>query len=181
MYPASMKCLFGAGSRGTLVRNPIRRMGAFMKIRKLLPHDFEPWLNLRRRLWPDMTAEDLKAEQEGILFDPRRNRVLVSEDNSGALVGFVEVSLRDWADGCTTHPVGYIEGWYVEPQFRRSGVGRALICAAEQWALEYGCTELGSDAELANELSHRAHAGVGFTEVVRVVLFSKKITATRSS
>ena len=35
------------------------------------------------------------------------------------------------ADGCTTHPVGYVEGWYVDPDVRRKGVGKALVAAAE--------------------------------------------------
>jgi aminoglycoside 6'-N-acetyltransferase I len=71
--------------------------------------------------------------------------------------------------------VGYIEAWYVKPEHRRSGIGRRLIEAAEQWTLSRGCTEMGSDAELHNEVSHAAHRALGFVEGIRVVQFSKKL------
>jgi len=45
-------------------------------------------------------------------------------------VGFVEVSLRPYAEGCDTRPVGYLEGGYVAPEWRGQGIGRALVEAA---------------------------------------------------
>jgi len=146
-----------------------------VEIRGLRPDERDAWLGLRERLWPDFTREELTAEEEEILADPRRNAVLVAAAPGGQLVGFVEVALRDWAEGCRTHPVGYIEAWYVEPEHRRAGVGRALLEAAERWAASRGCTEMGSDAELANHVSQAAHAALGYSEVLRIVLFSKKL------
>ena len=54
-------------------------------------------------------------------------------------------------------------------------MGRRLIEAAEQWARSRGCTEMGSDAEIANTLSHRAHAALGYEEIERVVSFAKRL------
>ena len=65
--------------------------------------------------------------------------MLVAVDPGGELVGFVEVALRDWAEGCSTRPVGYIEAWYVEPSHRRLGIGRTLIEAAEHSVHRHGC------------------------------------------
>ena len=42
-----------------------------------------------------------------------------------------EASVRPLADGCTTQPVGYIKGWFVDSDVRRQGVGRKLVEAAE--------------------------------------------------
>ncbi len=39
--------------------------------------------------------------------------VLVAED-VGHLVGFVELSLRPWTEGCRSGRVGGLEGWSVE-------------------------------------------------------------------
>jgi aminoglycoside 6'-N-acetyltransferase I len=130
---------------------------------------------MRQRLWPDARLEELRREQAEILDDPERNTVLVAALPGGELVGFIEVSLRDWAEGCDTRPVGYIEGWYVEAAQRRSGVGRKLVEAAEAWALSKGCSEMGSDAEIWNEVSLQAHMALGYTEAVRLVCFSKKL------
>ena len=146
-----------------------------VEISELRPSEHDAWRRLRQLLWPNETAEDLEEGQRWILDDPRRNAVFVARAAGGELVGFIEASLRDWAEGCRTRPVGYIEGWYVAPELRRQGVGRRLVEAAEQWARSRGCTEMGSDAELSNAPSHRAHAALGYGEVERVVSFAKRL------
>jgi aminoglycoside 6'-N-acetyltransferase I len=146
-----------------------------MEVRELQPDEWGAWLRLRELLWPDTTREELVREQEEIGADPARNAVFVAVHGGAEIIGFVEVSLREWAEGCSTHPVGYIEAWYVEPDHRRSGIGRRLIESAEEWALASGCTEMGSDAELGNEVSRRGHLALGYAEVTRLVLFGKRI------
>jgi aminoglycoside 6'-N-acetyltransferase I len=145
-----------------------------VEIRPLRPDEHDAWLRLREGLWPDAPREELARERAELLADAGRNGVLVAA-SPGGLVGFVEVSIRDWAEGCGTRPVGYIEGWYVAPEHRRAGLGRRLVQAAEGWARVRGCTEMGSDADLSNGLSHAAHRALGYGEVARLVLFSKKL------
>ena len=144
-------------------------------IGELEPREHEAWLRLRGLLWPKEPVDELASGARIILDDPKRNAVFVARDAGGELVGFIEAALRDWAEGCHTRPVGYIEGWYVEPELRRREIGRRLVDAAERWAISRGCTEMGSDAELSNELSHRAHAALGYEEAERVVAFSKRL------
>jgi len=146
-----------------------------VEIRELRQEEEGSWLRLRELLWPDTSRAVLAREMEEILANPEQNVVLVAASLDGEPVGFVEVTLRDWAEGCATRPVGYIEAWYVEPEHRRSGVGRRLMDAAERWVLSRGCTEIGSDAELSNEISARAHHALGYAEVARLVLFSKNL------
>lgn len=148
---------------------------AMMEIRPIHAEEHAAWLALRQLLWPDNSPEELIQEQAEILNDPQRNTVLVAAQPSGELTGFIEVSLRDWAEGCSTRPVGYIEGWYVAAAQRRLGLGRQLVEAAEAWALSKGCTEMGSDAEEWNEVSHQAHRALGYREIMRLVCFSKKL------
>ena len=90
-------------------------------------------------------------------------------------MGFAEVGTRSLADGCETSPVAYLEGWYVDADMRRQGVGTALIRAAEAWAREKGLNEFASDAELENIESQQAHVALGFHEVERVVLYLKTL------
>lgn len=146
-----------------------------MEIRALLPADREPWCRLRQLLWPDLSDGENQNDLADILEDPTHNAVFVAALPGGELAGFVEASLRKWAEGCSTSPVGYIEGWYVQPEHRLAGVGGRLIQAAEDWARAQGCTEMGSDAEDWNEISHAAHLALGYTEATRLVCFSKQI------
>jgi hypothetical protein len=54
--------------------------------------------------------------------------ILVAQEESGALIGFLEVGLRSHADGCNpAHAIGFIEGWFVQETFRGRGAGKALI------------------------------------------------------
>ncbi len=145
-----------------------------MEILKLRSDEHDAWLTLRELLWPGSTREELTREQAEIIADSQRNCVFVAAAEDG-LVGFVEVSLRDWAEGCSSRPVGYIEAWYVDHAHRRRGIGRQLFEAAEAWALSRGCTEMGSDAEFGNEVSQQAHRALGYAEVLRIVLFSKRL------
>ena len=74
-------------------------------------------------------------------------------------------------------PCGFLEGWYVEPAFRRRGVGRALVAAGEAWLAGLGIAEIGSDAAIVNAASIAAHAALGFCETDRVVQFVKTVNA----
>ena len=146
-----------------------------IEISELRPSEHEAWLRLRALLWPEEPKDELVSGMRIILDDPERNAVFAARGANGELAGFVEAALRDWAEGCRSRPVGYVEGWYVVPELRRRGIGRRLVEAAEEWARSRGCMEMGSDAELSNGPSHRAHAALGYAEVVRVVAFAKKI------
>jgi aminoglycoside 6'-N-acetyltransferase I len=101
--------------------------------------------------------------------------VFVAERGDGSLAGFVEVGARPYADGCGTSPIGYIEAWYVDPDLRRSGYGRALLAAAEAWAHARGYREMASDARIDNDVSHAAHRRAGYAEIDRVVQFRKSL------
>ena len=100
----------------------------------------------------------------------------MAEFSQVALVGFAEISIRsDHVEGTKNSPVPYLEGWYVDPDFRGKGIGKALIKAAEEFALEKGFTELASDTEIGNNTSIEIHKKTGFTEVGRSVHFVKSI------
>jgi aminoglycoside 6'-N-acetyltransferase I len=96
-------------------------------------------------------------------------------DASAAAVGFAELSIRNIVDNCYTDRVAYLEGWYVVPESRQKGIGRALIQAAELWATRQGCTEFGSDTDIDNDVSHVAHLRSGFEETGRVRTYRKKL------
>ena len=103
--------------------------------------------------------------------------VLVAADETGALIGFAELSIRSVAESCDTDRVAYLEGWYVDPLVRRRGIGRALVAAAEDWARAQGCTEFGSDTEIDNMVSREAHHALGFEETGDIRCFRKVLSS----
>lgn len=144
-------------------------------VRPLREKDLDEWLRLRKTLWDENDEHDHRMEMLDILGHPESQLVLVADGGGGRLVGFLEASIRPFVEDCRTDNVGYLEGWFVEPDRRRNGVGRELVSAAEKWARQKGCTEMASDAEVGNDESIAAHAGLGYKETSRLVHLRKDL------
>ena len=146
-----------------------------MLIRAVTPADDPEWTRMRHALWPQATAGEHLAEIADWRARPDSVVFVAVRPESGGLAGFAEVGSRSVADGCETSPVAYLEGWYVDLDVRRRGVGAALVRAAEAWARANGYREFASDVELPNVVSQQAHERLGFTEVGRSVLYRKAL------
>ena len=140
-------------------------------VRSVRPGDRAEWLRMRKALWPD---EQHEREIE-VFLGGDVEEVFFAERPGGGLCGFLEARLRSHADGCDSTPVGYIEGWFVDEDMRRCGVGRALVEAAEAWARSRGCRQMASDAVLGNEVSIQAHGALGYEDIGRIVQFKKDL------
>ncbi|MEI7931849.1 MAG: GNAT family N-acetyltransferase [Alphaproteobacteria bacterium] len=134
-----------------------------MPVRPMRPEELPAAIALGRKLWPDSSVVDFAREQ-----------VMVWEEN-GHIGGFVSYSLRSDGDGAENSPCPWVEGWFVEEDLRRNGIGRALIAAVEAWCLENGYVELGSDALLDNTVSKEAHQRLGFRPVEQIQIFNKRL------
>jgi aminoglycoside 6'-N-acetyltransferase I len=110
-----------------------------------------------------------------ILEHPDSQLVLVADTGNGELIGFLEASIRPFVEDCQTDHVGYLEGWYVDPDHRQKGVGGELVRNAENWARQKGCTEMASDAEVGNERSLTAHTRLGYAVTSRLVHLRKEL------
>jgi len=118
-------------------------------VRPVQAGDRDPWAAMRADLWPDETIQDHAREVDRLLATAPSDRAaaFVAEDPDGAVLGFIEMSIRGDAEACETSRVGFVEGWYVVPEARRHGVGRALIAAGIDWARGRGCTERSERSE----------------------------------
>jgi aminoglycoside 6'-N-acetyltransferase I len=101
-----------------------------MEIRKATRQDKSKWVALRTQLWPRADPEQHRGEVDKLLEDS--NWAIFLAEHKGQVVGFIECSIRDKAPACETDRIGYIEGWYVAPAFRKKGVGRRLVQRGEQ-------------------------------------------------
>jgi aminoglycoside 6'-N-acetyltransferase I len=149
-----------------------------MEIRPVTRADRKEWARMRVALYTDPPVREiddwLEARDSGGTH-PVGIAVLVADRGDGTLAGFVEIGSRNYAEGCESSPVAYLEGWYVDPEARRSALGRRLQQAAEAWAVANGFTEMASDTELHNDVSLRAHTALGFEEVERQICFRKRL------
>jgi aminoglycoside 6'-N-acetyltransferase I len=100
-------------------------------VRPVRPEDRTSWHDMRAALY----GEDPSLLPEIEAFFAGHSpiaAVFVAEDR--VPVGFLELGLRNCAEGCRTSPVAYVEGLYVAADYRRRKIGRSLIRAAEDWA-----------------------------------------------
>jgi len=143
--------------------------GSAATIRPAKAADAVAWAQLRLGLWPDAddpleTLVAALAEDAGAVF--------LACAAGGQAIGFAEVRLRhDYVNGTDSSPVGFLEGWYVQPQWQGRGVGRALLAAVRAWTRDAGCRELASDSRVEDVQAHAAHRACGFEETERVVYF----------
>ncbi|MGJ8527798.1 N-acetyltransferase family protein [Maritalea sp.] len=142
------------------------------EIREMKVDEWQQWAAMRQMLFRGFTDED--AAKEAKLFlsgkDPNLKIVFLAIVE-GRAVGFAEIAQRSYADCCYDGPVAYLEGWFVQSDFRKSGIAKALIDTAAHWAREQGYPHLASDADLKNINGHKAHEACGFAEVGRVVQY----------
>ncbi|HWB82257.1 MAG TPA: GNAT family N-acetyltransferase [Nannocystaceae bacterium] len=145
-----------------------------MHVRRIRADDRTHWLRMRAALWPGALV-DHDTETRAYFEHGGGTLVVLVAELDGALVGFLELDERKYAAGCEESPVAFIEGWFVDAHVRGRGVGRALVAAAEQLALDHGHAEIASDSELDNTPAHAAHLALGFVEIERVVCFRKPL------
>jgi aminoglycoside 6'-N-acetyltransferase I len=134
--------------------------------------DVADWARMRLALWPTTSRGAHEADIAAALTEAGLNLIVRSED--GRPLGFAEASLRhDYVNGTRTSPVAFLEGIYVEPDHRGTGVARTLVMGVEAWARQQGCSELASDTGIDNAVSRQMHEALGFSETQRVVFFRK--------
>ena len=147
-----------------------------VEVRRVSSSDHAEWRRMRTALWPQAQSEH-DAEMATYLgaADDAGAAVFVAVRAGGGLAGFVELRLRDFAEGCKSSPVVYVEGWWVDADVRRRRVGEALMGAAEDWARNHGIRELASDCDFDNQASLSAHLALGFSEAERVICLRKDL------
>ena len=146
-----------------------------MIIRPCTSEHLDGWVRLRQCLWPDETLDDHRSYARSLLERPSAASYLACESRRNSRCLRRGDLRRDYVNGCNTSPVGFLEGLYVEPRYRKRGLARLLCSSVEDWAKGMGCTEFASDVLLQNEVGQRVHEAVGFNATDRVVFYLKQI------
>ena len=130
--------------------------------------------NLAIRMWEDNSIEGL-TEEFIELIEKEDAQIFIKFVENKA-VGFAQCQLRyDYVEGTESSPVGYLEGIFVEEEYRGKGFAQELLSECQKWAKKKGCQEFASDCELDNITSLKFHMAMGFEEANRIICFTKKL------
>ena len=136
--------------------------------------NFEQLTELASALWPN-TEKDLIKKDFVYTIGHLSHRVLLAKLDE-EYIGFIHMSIRSgFVEGANTTPVGYVEGIYVKPDFRRKGVAKELYHAGLKWLKSKKCTEIGADIDINNDLCPDFYTGMGFKEVNRIISYINNI------
>ncbi len=135
--------------------------------------DIQILVSLQRELWPMHTIEELLPDCKKALQDTKQESWIYYKDSTP--IGFIDLSIKEKAIGCNSNNIGYVEGWYIKPEYQGKGYGIELYKTAELWAKNKGCVEMASDTTQDYPLSIQTHEKVGFSIVRRSTHFRKPI------
>ncbi len=145
-----------------------------MTIEELSEESLASLAQLFTELWPESSYEEEFEYCKTILRRKDQIAFLAKEGNQ--FIGFSYFALRkDFVEGALKYPVAYLEAVFVQEEFRKKEVARKLVQKGIDWGKLNGCTQLGSDTEVTNEISILFHKQSGFDEANRVVCFIRDI------
>lgn len=135
-----------------------------INIKSLDKNIFNDWAQLRNKIWPDCYLADCQHDFDKYNQNIENNYCIIAYVNNDP-VAFLEGRIRDYAEGCTTDHIGYLEGWYVANAFRNLGIGKKLFLKFMEWCKSKNLAEIASDSLLDNQLSQNVHKALGFKEM----------------
>lgn len=137
-----------------------------MEIREAQPDDWPAVASLLAELGrPDVLAgSDAERHREAFeAYLQRPDTVALVAEDEGAVVGFVDLEYRARLN--FTSPQAWIPDLIVTERARSSGVGRALLAAAEERARTRGCFALSLESATWRERAHAFYQREGMKHV----------------
>ena len=102
----------------------------------------------------------------------KHDGILVAEDSTGKVVGFIHIRLRQLL---LTELTAEICGLVVKEGLRGRGFGKALMAAAEEWAARNGCNNVSLRSNVSRQAAHAFYITNGFKITKTQYAFSKKL------
>ena len=104
--------------------------------------------------------ESQTKEWLDVILNYNKHCAIVATDTDGILCGWVVVEKRvSLETGCKAEISGLVTG----SKFRRLGVGKKLVLACENWAIQEGLGELVVASNIQRKESHVFYKNIGFS------------------
>ena len=129
-------------------------------IRVARQSDADEIAHLTRQLGYDLTKSDAADRLSRILM--RADQRVFVADIGGRATGWIHAVLVEYVDA---EAFALIGGLVVDRVHRGSGIGRALVDAAENWARERGVSMVRLSSTVARTAAHRFYEKLGYTKI----------------
>ena len=140
----------------------------------ITPNDHSAFLAMAQKLWKDVEDHEVTRLLEE--NSQAKQHILLAKTEDLHPIGFAIFSIRtDYVEGASHTPTGYLEGIFVEKEFRNQDIARSFVQLGEEWCRSHGCTQLASDTWVTDTRSRAFHQAVGFKEEDVLVHFIKDI------
>jgi len=141
-----------------------------LSIREIALSDAESAASLSVELGYGVSAAAMKERIRRLADTPHRT-VFV------ACVGDSVVAWIDVGEVChlQSEPAGEIGGFVVANGFRSTGIGRELICRAEQWARDRGLGRIVVRCQIKRDAAHRFYRREGYELTKTSHIFAKPL------
>ncbi len=134
-----------------------------VRIRQPVAGDAASLARLCTQLGYPADAAVMPARLERLARDPGA-RAFVADDGT-AVIGLATLHLRHTLNH--EAPIAQLTLLVVDEASRSTGVGRALVLAAERWAVERGAHRVVVTTQLARAGAHAFYERIGFTHTGR--------------
>ncbi len=118
------------------------------------------------------TSPIQSANRLGVILDSNGHAILVAYLTDGIVVGWVHVFLAFRVESDQFAEIG---GFVVTEEFRRRGIGRCLLAAAEEWVIQSGITKLRIRSRSSREDTRTFYERLGFSKSKQQHVFDKSL------
>jgi GNAT superfamily N-acetyltransferase len=142
-----------------------------MNIREAILSDTPTLADLANQLGYPCTSDQMAVRLE-LLSGRSGNGVLVAEDESGTVVGWLHLSGMYFLESAA---FAEVLGLIVDKEHRGKGIGKQLLDGAARWAMEHGYNKLRVRSNLIREDAHRFYEREGFRRVKTQVVLDRAL------
>jgi GNAT superfamily N-acetyltransferase len=141
------------------------------EIREYQLSDAESIAKLSGQLGYVVSADEMQRRLQHTAID-LNHAVLVACLESGEVVGWIDIGIVFHLQSGSYCEIG---GLVVSDSVRNNGIGRELVVAAEQWALDHGMKKVLVRSNAIRADAHRFYLRENYTMIKTSAVFEKKL------